>query len=800
MSNISVNQGLGPQFANSLLAPPTSEPSPTIPEERVGETHALEKVKSISSSNPLSVTPDSKISVKERLIMLQAQKKGVSADVIRNERSKAKEQKDEQRAKNAAAGMRKQEETRAKKEKERAEKIARSEADKIAAERIKEANTAKTTAVTQVISTNFSNPSAPPTSESLPTVPEERAAETAAVKKVNSTSSLNPILDTSDSMIPVKERYKMIKERKAEAAAEGITETNTKNPTAVAQNLRVISPQERAAAAALMTAQVESDRAAADRMLSTRERAEKMRAAQIAQGEADKVAAEKTREANAAKTTATENKKATKVGKILKLTPEMEEKISANSAISSDYIHNLRTTQWISEMEEKVVKALAVLEETNSISSSSSSDDDFLMRTALSIREIGLAVITCSFEAHNELRTYHEHLEYSYNLLNVQKEHIRFIRKKNTDFHDKIVAHINTIGDRGNSFRKAISEELFCYFENLSKRIKRVATSVLLTLEQAADVDVLRIKLDKAILDFQIREREQTSQFCKDRFNEARSLYNNSECTYEDIVEYADTWANWFDTECDCDKIRQDIFKTDQCMTILDHLKNSVSVEMMKRQGLETVQIPTDDVHPDSTAPVLAQPEFEESMPLAEEDLDSLGSDEDFDLAEEAIPTINTYISPDDELLVQAIISQKHQKVKRVAEQLSPNVNTMLGGEYKHKMWSLIHLAANLGNADVIEELMQLGPFIDFQDMDGNTPLMIAALKGNDKAVSVLLKYDADITKSNDNEQTARDIVNTGHSKIIKQLLDDHVRQKQEDLQRTKQTLIDDVLDEDQHK
>ena len=89
-----------------------------------------------------------------------------------------------------------------------------------------------------------------------------------------------------------------------------------------------------------------------------------------------------------------------------------------------------------------------------------------------------------------------------------------------------------------------------------------------------------------------------------------------------------------------------------------------------------------------------------------------------------------------------------------------------------------IHLAADLGSSDVLEELMQLSPYLDYQDKDGNTPLMIAALKGNDKAVSVLLQYDADVTKANDNEQTARDMATLGNSKIITSLFDKYERPK----------------------
>ena len=40
-------------------------------------------------------------------------------------------------------------------------------------------------------------------------------------------------------------------------------------------------------------------------------------------------------------------------------------------------------------------------------------------------------------------------------------------------------------------------------------------------------------------------------------------------------------------------KIEVDSFKTDQCLTVLEHIKNSVSGELMKRQGIETVPIPT---------------------------------------------------------------------------------------------------------------------------------------------------------------------------------------------------------------
>ena len=67
----------------------------------------------------------------------------------------------------------------------------------------------------------------------------------------------------------------------------------------------------------------------------------------------------------------------------------------------------------------------------------------------------------------------------------------------------------------------------------------------------------------------------------------------------------------------------------------------------------------------------------------------------------------------------------------------------------------LISLAATLGHADVVEELLKAGADVNARALDGATALIGAALFGRIDTVKVLLDHGADITVSNNDGTTA---------------------------------------------
>ena len=76
--------------------------------------------------------------------------------------------------------------------------------------------------------------------------------------------------------------------------------------------------------------------------------------------------------------------------------------------------------------------------------------------------------MTCSFKAHMKLKKYHEHLDYSSNLQITQLKHMHQTGKRNPEL-EKCMYELSKSEDYGDFFRKVICEELFCYFDELSK-------------------------------------------------------------------------------------------------------------------------------------------------------------------------------------------------------------------------------------------------------------------------------------------------------------------------------------------
>ncbi|RYE05819.1 MAG: ankyrin repeat domain-containing protein [Rickettsiaceae bacterium] len=65
-----------------------------------------------------------------------------------------------------------------------------------------------------------------------------------------------------------------------------------------------------------------------------------------------------------------------------------------------------------------------------------------------------------------------------------------------------------------------------------------------------------------------------------------------------------------------------------------------------------------------------------------------------------------------------------------------------------------LHIAAKTDKASTIETLIELKADIEAQDIDGNTPLMMATRAGHQKSIHVLLRLKADINATNYNGTT----------------------------------------------
>ena len=71
--------------------------------------------------------------------------------------------------------------------------------------------------------------------------------------------------------------------------------------------------------------------------------------------------------------------------------------------------------------------------------------------------------------------------------------------------------------------------------------------------------------------------------------------------------------------------------------------------------------------------------------------------------------------------------------------------------------WTPLHYAATSGQTEVIRVLLENHAFIDAQSPNGTTPLMMAASYGSPEAVKLLLESGADFTMRNQKQMTAMD-------------------------------------------
>jgi ankyrin len=84
-----------------------------------------------------------------------------------------------------------------------------------------------------------------------------------------------------------------------------------------------------------------------------------------------------------------------------------------------------------------------------------------------------------------------------------------------------------------------------------------------------------------------------------------------------------------------------------------------------------------------------------------------------------------------------------------------------------------LHLAASVGDTDIVERLLAGHANIEARDSWGQTPLMVASAAGQMEAVMSLLEHGASITTANNNGATALHVAaEQGHIEIIGLLID----------------------------
>ncbi|WP_304304293.1 ankyrin repeat domain-containing protein [Pseudacidovorax intermedius] len=77
--------------------------------------------------------------------------------------------------------------------------------------------------------------------------------------------------------------------------------------------------------------------------------------------------------------------------------------------------------------------------------------------------------------------------------------------------------------------------------------------------------------------------------------------------------------------------------------------------------------------------------------------------------------------------------------------------------------WAPLHYAATNGHISIMKQLLEQHAFIDAQSPNGTTPLMMAAMYGSAEAVKLLLDEGADIAMKNQLGMTALDFAKRGN-------------------------------------
>ena len=83
------------------------------------------------------------------------------------------------------------------------------------------------------------------------------------------------------------------------------------------------------------------------------------------------------------------------------------------------------------------------------------------------------------------------------------------------------------------------------------------------------------------------------------------------------------------------------------------------------------------------------------------------------------------------------------------------------GADINKTGWTPLHYAATKGSVPIIRELLDKHAYIDAESPNGTTPLMMAAMYGTPEAVKTLLEAGADPTIKNNLGLTAKDFAST---------------------------------------
>ncbi len=100
------------------------------------------------------------------------------------------------------------------------------------------------------------------------------------------------------------------------------------------------------------------------------------------------------------------------------------------------------------------------------------------------------------------------------------------------------------------------------------------------------------------------------------------------------------------------------------------------------------------------------------------------------------------------------------------------------GADVNKPGWAPLHYAATSGHLEIMNLLLEHHAFIDAESPNGTTPLMMAAHYGTPAAVKLLLDAGADVAMKNQLGLSAIDFANRANRKDAAELIAAHVRQQ----------------------
>lgn len=102
-----------------------------------------------------------------------------------------------------------------------------------------------------------------------------------------------------------------------------------------------------------------------------------------------------------------------------------------------------------------------------------------------------------------------------------------------------------------------------------------------------------------------------------------------------------------------------------------------------------------------------------------------------------------------------------------------------LGADVNKPGWTPLHYAATHGHLEMMNLLLEEYAFIDAQAPNGNTPLMMAAYYGPPEAVKLLIQAGADLRMRNLQGMTALDLAQKGDRRNAVELITEGLRRSQ---------------------